>query len=114
MKIEHKGLARKLARFNVRYQRGGGHLNTVVNAFKMFVYYGGFAYILKDWFGIDVPKEIGIIVVVVYISLCYLLGLLDEKVGFWRQEAAYNTQELNPPMRKLLDQVDDIHKHLYK
>ena len=112
MTLAHKGLAKKLAKFNVRYQRGGAHLNTFINAFKMFVYYGGFAYILQDWFGVTIPKEVAVIVVALYITLCYVLGYLDEFVGFWKHEAAYNTEELNPPMKKLIDQVSEIHKHL--
>jgi len=108
MILEHKGMAKKFAKFNLRYGRGNGHFSFIINAFKMVVYYGGFAYLMEEWFGFEIPKEVGIVGAVVYIFACYFIGLLDEKIGFWKQEASYSIQELNPPLKKMVDQVENI------
>ena len=88
-----------------------GFIKTIV---QNFVYFGAINYIVKDWFGLDLPKEVSIVFVVGWLTSSVLLGFLDEKIGFWKQEAIYGTETINPSMKKLIDQMDEVHKHLTK
>lgn len=108
--LKSRGIATKLAKFNLRYGRGNGHLSFIINTGKLIVYYGAASYIVKDWFGFTLPKEVGIFGVLAYVVICYIVGVIDERVGFWRKEVAYATEELNPVIKEILDGVRELRK----
>src|SRR3990167_3819007 len=97
--IKHKGYAKNFAKFNLRYGRGNGHLSFIIGTIKLVVYYGGLSLLLEKWFGVRLPPWLGIVGAPLYIVIAYLVGLFDEKIGFWKQEAEYGIEELNPPLK---------------
>ena len=40
--------------------------------------------------------------------MCYLIGYLDERWGFWKLQAKYSSQELNPFMKELDKKINEI------
>ena len=88
--------AENLAKFYLRYSRGLGLTNFAKEIFKNIVYLGAFGYILKDWFGWELSKNILISLALIYAVVCYIIGFIDEKVGFWRFENSYSYKQLNP------------------
>src|SRR3989344_4940943 len=108
MELKHKGYAIKLAKANVRYGRGKGHLSFIIETFKLFVFYGGFVLIIENWLHISIPQWFGIPLVIGYFISCYLVGWLDQVVGFWKTEAAYSAEELNPFFKEMSEKLDRI------
>ena len=119
IQIKHRGWAKKLAKFNLRYGRGNGHMSWFYNALKLTAYYTilkiPLEYMINKWIGqgmfnkewnFILPYEWGFIGALIYFIVCYFIGWLDEKVGFWKQEAAYSVEELNPPFKKAFDQIE--------
>jgi hypothetical protein len=105
----HK-IAENLAKFYLRYGRGAGLTNFVKEMLKNVVFLGAFGYLLKDWFGIEVTKTILISSAVIYSFLCYLIGWIDEKLGFWRIENSYASKQLNPFFEELDRKIDEALK----
>ena len=111
--FEHKGYAKKFAKFNLRFGRGNGHLSFGITIIKLTAYYSLIREPFREIFGINLPVQWGFIGSFIYLFACYLVGLLDEKLGFWKQETQYNTEELNPTFKKMLENQNEIKKILY-
>ena len=97
-----------LAKFNTRMNRGKGHLSFLIDSFKLFVFYGGFVLIMENWLGVRLPMAMGIFAVLGYYLACYVVGLVDQRYGFWLKEAEYTSQTLNPFFKKLDEKVDKL------
>lgn len=69
---------------------------------------------VQKYTGLVLPLEWGPLGGVAWIIGGYLIGWLDQAVGFWKQESVFGIEEVNPLMKKLVDQVDEIHVHLTK
>jgi len=106
--MQKKLLAVLLAKFYLRHNRGLELTSFIVNAVKMIVYFGGLWYLVKEWFNIDFSKWIAIGLAFGYIVICYLIGFLDEKIGFWKIQNIYNSRELNPFIREMAKNIEDI------
>lgn len=107
----NKNLIRNTAKFYLRYNRGSNLTNFIITALKNIVYLGGMGYLLNEWFGITLDKSLILGLTIAYIIGCYIIGLLDEKFGFWKVENHYSFNELNPFFSELMEKVDKIEKN---
>ena len=112
--LSHKGYAKKLAKINQRFGRGSGHLNFLITIIKLTAYYALIRELFGERFGVELPIDWGFAGSAIYLITAYIVGWLDEKVGFWKQENAFATEELNPPMKKMIEQVDETYKKVNK
>ena len=89
---EIKGWRILFARNYVKFQRGKGHLQFIYSSILLAV-------ALKVY---SLPLVLIVPFVVIGLFLCWLIGYLDEKYGFWKAEAVYGTRDLNPWLKKQL------------
>ena len=106
MRIAGRQLREYVALFMIRYQRGNSHINFIIDMVRMTAYismikilFEGVGWVLPNWVILFVPALPVIL---------YFLGWGDEKRGFMKWQIGYSTKELNPPMKKLIEDVEYI------
>lgn len=77
---------------------------------KNIVYLGILAVLFQKWFGFTPPSWVCILIGVSFEGACYLLGLLDERVGFWKFSNVYSATELSPFSNEMMERIKDIQK----
>jgi len=121
MKILTEDRAIWLAKFMVRYERGGmligfitRRLDDFKNAFITLSVIAGWIYIL---FGVEIRDLkwlmialgiFGFVVIIIKWIASYLIGLWDEKKGFWKIQNRYNTETLNPFFMEMSEDIKKI------
>ena len=101
-----------LTKFYLRIGRGHGLVSFVANSFQNIVYLGALQYLVKEWFGIEINKELLIGLGFLFEASCYFIGWIDEKIGFWKFENTYNFTELNPFFVEMNDRMKRIEEKL--
>ena len=101
-------IAESIAKFRLRYSRGDGLLGFSKDILKNIVYLGGMGFLLNEWFGVTFSKELTIFLALGYLLSCYFIGLIDERIGFWKYENTYSTKELNPFWKEIEEKVDNL------
>jgi len=102
--------AESIAKFHLRFGRGDSLLTFFKEILQAVVYLGAFSYIYKNWFGVALDKYLVIGLALSYIIICYFVGAIDERVGFWRYENRYSSKELNPFLEELNSKIDILLK----
>lgn len=107
-------LKKAVAKFYLRYQRGNNLANFLRDMFIIIA--GGiiiFEYINKNYNFYITPIWIWLLLSAVgVIIILYFIGCLDEKYGFWKVEARYSTEIINPYFKEMMDKIDRIEKKL--
>ena len=103
-------IAEWLAKFYLRYGRGRALLNFISDILQSVFYLGGTGYIVEQWFGISFPKWIIVIAAVSFGIFCYIVGEIDERVGFWKFQNNYATKSLTPFFDEMDKKIDKINE----
>jgi len=104
---KHK-LAVGLTKFYLRSGRGHGLSDFLIVLAKNIVYAGAFGLLVKLWTGINISYPILVGLAICYEIWCYVLGLIDEKVGFWKFQNNYNAKNLTPFWEEMDKKIDEI------
>ena len=105
-------LAEFLAKFYLRIGRGAGLSNFIIDGVKMCIYVGGGIIILQSRFGIILTNWFIPVSGILYTIGCYMLGWIDERVGFWKKQNDYSSKQLTPFFEKMGDKIDFIYNNL--
>ena len=104
------GILYKLALFKQRYGRGTSWTQIVLN----FGIITANAKLFEDFFwihlGLTLPMVIALSVPA-YILVCYFIGYMDEKSGFWQIENNLNYR-VAPLSEEMLNTIREIRKKL--
>lgn len=104
------GTLYKLALFKQRYARGTSWTQIVLN----FGIITANAKLFEDFFrihlGLSLPEVI-ILSVPVYVIVCYIIGYMDEKSGFWQIENNLNYR-VTPLSEEMLNTIREIRKKM--
>ena len=109
--------AQVLAKFYLRYGRGNGLINPLLDVFQ----FGTLGILLIDkmnevlflrYFNFSIPIYIVAICIPVFILTLYFLGLYDEKLGFWKFQNSYNAKELTPFWDEMSQKLERIDKKI--
>jgi len=106
--MKRHNLAENLAKFYLREGRGASLVGFLVDAFKMVVYVGGAVIIVQNKFGIVIPSWVIPAAGIAYIVGCFILGWIDEKLGFWKFQNNYSSKELTPFFEHMDAKIDKI------
>jgi len=110
--MKKKTIAEFLAKFYLRYGRGTTLIDWIQAIFKAFVYFGGSIALIKYQFGVNIPPKLIIVFIPVWFIACYVIGYIDEKVGFWKFQNKYASQDLNPWGQEVSEQLKKIEEKL--
>lgn len=105
--MNKQGILGWIARFYLRYNRGNSLFNFVKDVIMVLGMLSMIVIVVKEYLGMDVPVWIIFIMPFLPIFL-YALGWLDEKYGFWKIEAVYATEEINPYFKEMSDNIKEI------
>jgi len=108
--IDRVKAAELLAKFRLRKERGMALLDFVRDIVQGTVYYSVLKLTFDKYMGISLPYWLLVPLMAVYYVLQYLIGYLDEKVGFWKFENQYASETLNPHVAKLNQILEEIKK----
>lgn len=109
-------LKRGAAKYFIRSGRGGGLMNQITDLPRDFLQ--GTVYILAingvfdTGIGVDASAQIIFGFVIVKKAGEYILGFIDEHIGFWKYENDYTSREINPYNKEMLNRVKNIEKML--
>lgn len=106
----HHKIAIALTKFYLRYGRGQSLTNFVVEIVKNIIFLGGAQFLFQKWFGILIPTTLMFVMAIVYIIVNYMIGWIDEAVGFWKFSNNYATETLTPFWKEMKDKIDIIYK----
>ena len=103
---ENHGLLYRLALFKQRYTRGTSWTQIVLN----FGIITANAKLFEDFFLIHLGMTLPVVIalsVPCYIIVCYIIGLYDEKSGFWQTEnnLSYRFTPYSEEMRSDIRQI---------
>jgi len=112
--MEKRKLAEKIAKFYLRYNRGSGLISFFPSMLKDVAFYGILLDLAHRYLGITIPYVGWIIGFLVFFAIVvyYVMGLLDEKVGFWKIQNDYANRELTPFFKNLEEKIEKIHQKL--
>lgn len=102
LKFKHK-----LGLFIMRRGRGNGHLNTFLDMFVIMGMGSLLIGITLDW----IPVYALVVLALSYTWLCYTLGYIDEKFGFWKWINDYSAEEMTPFWAKMDKKLDELLEH---
>jgi len=112
--MKKKNVANVLAKFYLRYNRGSGLISFFTSMIHDLVYYGILMDLAYRYLHITIPAWIIVPLVLGAIIVYYFLGLVDEKVGFWKIQNDYSYKELTPffeeRFKEINDKIDNIKK----
>lgn len=106
--IPKKKLAEKVAKAYLRYNRGSSLVSFFTSMIHDVVYYGILMDLAYRYLYITIPYWIVAILVIFAVIVYYILGLIDEKIGFWKIQNSLSAKELTPFFEELDKKVDMI------
>jgi len=109
--MNKRKIAELLAKLYLRQGRGAALTSIPKSMLRDVFYLGGILVGLDYKFGIKIPIEIVVpVIVVLALFVEYGTGWLDEKYGFWKIQKNYENKQLTPFFSELDKKIDDIHK----
>ena len=107
MKLK-KQIARKIVKIRTRHGRGAGLVSDVRGIFYGLLTGGLFMDLINRYIDIQIPIWVLVVVTFSLEIIYYFLGLIDEKIGFWKVELDYSPRKLNPWSIELMKRVKNI------
>ena len=104
---KHK-IAKLLAVFFLRSGRGQGLTNRVMDPIKDVLQGTVYLFAIKELFGFVIEPSWLVAIVISKCTIEYIIGWLDQKIGFWKVENEYATHELNPFNTELMKRIKHI------
>jgi len=106
--MKKRQIAERLAKFYLRHGRGHSLLDFLIAIVKNVVYFGALGALITYWFHWTLSKFLLIGLALVYEVICYLLGWLDEILGFWKIQNNYSSKELTPFLEEMYNDIKEI------
>lgn len=106
--LSRRNLAESFAKFRLRLGRGHSLWDFFITLVKNIVYFGALGILIERWFHFSPPTILLVSLAIVYEIGCYITGLIDEKIGFWKFESRYATEELNPFFKELNEDIKKL------
>ena len=113
MKLK-KQIAKKIVKIRTRHGRGSGLVSDIRGIFYGLLTGGLFMDLINRYVDIQIPIWVLVVVTFSLEIIYYFLGLLDEKIGFWKVELGYSARKLNPWSIELMKRVKKIEKKVNK
>lgn len=108
MKMTKRKLMEGLAKFLLRYGRGSSLVSFFTSMARDVVYLGIIIDLSYRYLNFSIPPKIIPILVVGAVVVYYILGYVDEKVGFWKFQNRYANKELNPLFDEMHRDIKEI------
>ena len=106
--VNKRKIAKKLAWFFLRHDRGLGLLSFIERFVKNTIYLMGGGFFMVNLIGIKFNIILAPIIALSYSIICYFVGWLDYKIGFWKIQNEIGSNELNPFFKQMDKKIDDI------
>ena len=114
LKESERKFAIGLAKYTLRTGRGGGLIGQITDMGRDMLQGTVFIFAINEVVGISIPVLWLPIIVIGKKGCEYLLGWLDERVGFWKIEQDYSSRVINPFNGEMLKRVKNIEEMLKK
>lgn len=115
MKEAHKTIIKDyLAKYLIRSSRGSGLVSHVTSLVRDVLTGTVYLFALKGLIGISISPLLLPPIVIIKKILDYIIGLKDEKKGFFKRQNEYSTEELNPYFKKLRIHVENTEAMVQK
>ena len=73
-----------------------------------------YVFAIKGLFGVEVTMKM-LVAIVITKKVCeYVVGYIDEHVGFWKFENDYMSREINPFNKEMLERIKKIEDAVVK
>lgn len=114
--MKKRKIAQGLARFYLRYGRGCSLVGFFVSAGRDIFYYVVILDVAHRYLDFSPPTWLIVVAMPVLaigaIVVYYLIGLVDERIGFWKIQNDYANKELTPffeeNFQRLNDKIDKL------
>lgn len=105
-------MRKTIARIYLRYNRGYGLVSVATIVLREVVYLGILMDLSWRYLHLKFPPQAIVILVLGAMVFYYILGLLDEKIGFWKTQNDISNRDLTPFFKELEKKIDEINKKI--
>jgi hypothetical protein len=106
MRIDKKMVARS----RLRYAQGSGMVGILISLTTLLTFANVFQETFAKW-GIPI-QAIYIALPIIYILLCWYIGMLYDTKGFWEEETSHANVNMNPEFSKMCAEIKEMKKTL--
>lgn len=114
VKINKTKIAECLAKFYLRNERGNSLIHFFTAIAHDFIMVALGMDLVYRYLHFYIPYWLIIIVVLSIPIIQYLIGYIDERIGFWKFQNRYRTKELNPFLKEMGERMRRIEEKLSK
>lgn len=101
---------RAAAKLLIRMGRGDGLLSRFIDPLRDILDGTVYVFAIKGVFGVSISISTLIAIIALKKAVEYIIGYVDEHVGFWKFENEYTSREINPFNKELLNRIVNIER----